>query len=89
MSGMEAEMKVEQADSTADETAKTTPGTQPAADRSEPTGQLRLLAGNKRRPRRPEWVLDQRTREIGKAGVAAIRETLRRAHPPAPIKKAS
>jgi hypothetical protein len=57
------------------------------------TGQLRLLAGEKgakrRRSRRPDWVLDERTREIGKAGIAQLRETLRRAQPPDSVKKAS
>ena len=59
---------------------------------TDTTGQLRLLAGEKgakRRRRRPDWVLDERTREIGKAGVAQLRETLRRAQPPEPVKKAS
>jgi hypothetical protein len=59
---------------------------------TDTTGQLRLLAGEKgakRRPRRPDWVLDERTREIGRAGVEQLRETLRRAQPPESIKKAS
>jgi hypothetical protein len=63
------------------------------ADRqgNQPQGQLRLLAGEKRakRPTRPEWVLDERTRRIGREGVEAIRETLRRAEPPEPVKQAS
>jgi hypothetical protein len=45
-----------------------------------------LLTGAKERP---EWVLDDRTRRIGRAGVATVRETLRRAQPPQPFQKAS
>jgi hypothetical protein len=42
--------------------------------------QLRLL-GN---ARRPDWVLDSKTRRVGRAGVAEAREVLRRARPPQP-----
>jgi hypothetical protein len=61
------------------------------AENNQPQGQLRLLAGEKRprRPARPEWVLDERTRRIGREGVEAIRATLRSASPPDPIKQAS
>ena len=48
--------------------------------------QLQLLAGGKRRP---DWELDERTRQIGRAGIEAVRETLRRAQPPTPFQKAS
>jgi hypothetical protein len=51
-------------------------------------GQLRLL-GSDARPRRREWVLDERTRQLGRAGIAAARETLAKAHPPDPVRKAS
>jgi hypothetical protein len=53
------------------------------------TGQLRLLAGSHAPGRPARWVLDERTRRIGRAGVAEIRETLRRAQPPEPVRKAS
>jgi hypothetical protein len=43
--------------------------------------QLRLLPG---RPSRPEWVLDERTRNIGRQGVAQAKEILRRRQPPGP-----
>jgi hypothetical protein len=56
---------------------------------AKPTGQLRLLSGDRARTRRKEWALDERTRQIGRAGVSAIRETLRNAHPPEPIQRAS
>jgi hypothetical protein len=57
--------------------------------RTTGTAQLRLL-GSERRERVPaDWVLSKRTREIGLAGVAAIRETLRQAQPPEPVQKAS
>jgi hypothetical protein len=32
----------------------------------------------------PDWLLDARTRRIGRAGVAAAKEALRRARPPEP-----
>jgi hypothetical protein len=43
--------------------------------------QLRLLPGGERRP---DWSLDERTRRVGRRGVAAAREALRRAGPPEP-----
>ncbi len=53
-------------------------------------GQLRLLPGGSRRR---DWQLDERTREVGKRGIAEARETLRHAKPPepkhAPVRKAS
>ncbi|GIU88779.1 MAG: hypothetical protein KatS3mg009_3294 [Acidimicrobiia bacterium] len=48
--------------------------------------QLRLLPGHAGAPR-PEWVLDERTRAIGRQGVAQLRETLRRARPPRPTEQ--
>ncbi len=53
------------------------------------TAQLRLLASDRRERVPADWVLSERTRRIGLAGVAAIRETLRQAQPPEPVKKAS
>jgi hypothetical protein len=44
--------------------------------------QLRLLLGG---DRPDDWRLDERTRRVGKQGVAAAREVLRRAHPPEPV----
>jgi hypothetical protein len=43
--------------------------------------QLRLLPG---RASRPDWVLDERTRNLGRQGVAQAKEILRRLHPPEP-----
>jgi hypothetical protein len=56
------------------------------SDRAVPSGQLRLLSNEKPRP---DWALDERTRDIGRKGIAAVRETLRRAQPPQPFQKAS
>jgi hypothetical protein len=56
---------------------------------TEGTAQLRLLASDRRERARADWVLSERTRKIGLAGVATIRETLRQAQPPEPIRKAS
>jgi hypothetical protein len=53
------------------------------------TGQLRLLSGDRSRTSRKQWALDERTRRIGRAGIEAVRETLRNAHPPEPVQKAS
>jgi len=54
-------------------------------------GQLRLLPGGSPRP---DWKLDERTRSVGRVGVAQAREVLRRARPPQPkqpepVRKAS
>ena len=55
--------------------------------------QLRLLnGGSVSRP--PDWELDERTRTLGREGVAQAREALRRAKPPEPkhpepVRKAS
>jgi hypothetical protein len=43
--------------------------------------QLRLLPGG---PRARRWSLDERTRQVGRAGVAEAREILRHAQPPKP-----
>jgi hypothetical protein len=53
--------------------------------------QLRLLPGGSRPP---DWELDERTRNLGRVGVAQAREALRRAKTPepkrpAPVRKAS
>jgi len=55
--------------------------------------QLRLLPGGSVTVR-PEWQLDERTRTVGRLGVAQAREVLRRARPPEPkqpqpVRKAS
>jgi len=55
--------------------------------------QLRLLPGGSVTTR-PEWQLDERTRLVGRAGVAQAREVLRQARPPQPkhpepVRKAS
>ncbi len=55
--------------------------------------QLRLLPGGSVSAR-PDWQLDERTRSVGRLGVAQAREVLRRARPPEPtqpqpIRKAS
>jgi hypothetical protein len=48
--------------------------------------QLRLLPGG---TARPDWVLDERTRKVGRQGVAQAREILRRVAPPEAVRKAS
>lgn len=48
--------------------------------------QLRLLPG---RSTRPDWVLDERTRAVGRQGIAQAREILRRLAPPEGIRRAS
>jgi hypothetical protein len=55
--------------------------------------QLRLLPGGSQ-VKRPDWQLDERTRTVGKLGVAQAREILRQARPPQPkqpqpVRKAS
>jgi hypothetical protein len=55
--------------------------------------QLRLLPGGSESPR-PDWQLDERTRSVGRVGVAQAREVLRQASPPQPkqpqpVRKAS
>jgi hypothetical protein len=56
--------------------------------------QLRLLPGGSVATKRPDWQLDERTRSVGRLGVAQAREVLRQARPPEPkqvppIRKAS
>ena len=53
-------------------------------ERDQEQAQLRLLSG---REGTPEWVLDERTRTVGRQGVAEARAILRRAQPPAPKKQ--
>jgi hypothetical protein len=48
--------------------------------------QLRLLPGG---TARPDWVLDERTRRVGRQGVAQALEVLRRIAPPEAARKAS
>ena len=68
-------------------TATTEPETRAAGE-----SQLRLLPGGS--VSRPDWQLDERTRSVGRLGVAQAREVLRRARPPEPkqpepVRKAS
>ena len=51
--------------------------------------QLRLLPGREQADRRPDWLLDERTRRAGRRGVAEAREILRRARPPEPKQPAA
>lgn len=54
-----------------------------AANTPEPT-QLRLISTPRNHPSRPDWRLSERTRRIGRQGIAEIRATLERARPPVP-----
>jgi hypothetical protein len=47
--------------------------------------QLRLLLGSERHE---DWQLDERTRRVGRRGIAAAREILRQARPPEPVQPA-
>ena len=65
-------------------------------DHESGESQLRLLPGGfgGSRSVRPDWQLDERTRSVGRLGVAQAREVLRQARPPEPkrpepIRKAS
>ena len=63
------------------------------SDQDGGESQLRLLPGGSVATR-PEWQLDERTRTVGRLGVAQAREVLRRARPPEPkqpqpVRKAS
>ena len=49
-----------------------------------PAAQLRLLPGGSAPRPRPDWMLDERTRTVGRKGVAEAREILRQARPPEP-----
>jgi hypothetical protein len=51
------------------------------AQHGEHAVQLRLLPG---RRSQDEWVLDERTRDLGRRGVAQAKEILRRVRPPDP-----
>lgn len=55
---------------------------------THPSGvvQLRLLPGG---TGGPDWVLDERTRKVGRQGVAQALEVLRRVAPPEAARKAS
>ena len=55
------------------------------AGRSD-TVQLRLLPGG---TTEPDWMLDDRTRKVGREGVAHAREILRRVAPPQAGRRAS
>jgi hypothetical protein len=48
-----------------------------------------LPAEPTKKQRQRDWSLDEKTRRVGRAGVEAARETLRRARPPEPFPKAS
>jgi len=50
------------------------------------TVQLRLLPGG---TTDPDWMLDDRTRMVGREGVAHAREILRRVAPPQAVRRAS
>jgi hypothetical protein len=43
--------------------------------------QLRLISGGSQHP---DWALDERTRRVGRQGVAAARAALHNARPPKP-----
>ena len=49
--------------------------------------QLRLLPGGTATTH--DWVLDERTRRVGRQGVAQAREILRRVAPPEAVRRAS
>ena len=51
------------------------------SERSEEQQELRLIVGGSKRP---DWGLDERTRRVGRTGVAAARAALRNARPPVP-----
>ena len=55
-------------------------------DRRGAAVQLRLLPGG---TTHPDWVLDERTRKVGRQGVAQAREILRRTAPPDAVRRAS
>lgn len=57
---------------------------------SENPGQLRLLSGGSpRRSGRPDWLLDDQTRQVGRRGVAEARAMLEQAHVPEPKRPAA
>lgn len=67
---------------------KREPATKPALVTANTSAavQLRLLPGG---TTEPDWVLDERTRKVGRQGVAHAREILRRVAPPQVGRKAS
>ena len=60
-----------------------TPGghTRTMSERSQEQQELRLIVGGSKQP---DWDLDERTRRVGRQGVAAARAALRNARPPEP-----
>jgi hypothetical protein len=50
---------------------------------TRPASQLVLIDGGRTAPR-PQWQLDERTRRIGRLGVAQARAILREVQPPEP-----
>jgi len=67
---------------------KREPATKTVSATTKPgnTVQLRLLPGG---TTEPDWVLDDRTRTVGRQGVAHAREILRRVAPPQAVRRAS
>ena len=55
-------------------------------EKKSDTVQLRLLPGG---TAEPDWMLDDRTRKVGREGVAHAREILRRVAPPQAGRRAS
>jgi len=62
---------------------------EPAARSGVAAVQLRLLTGGQAETEHPDWVLDERTRKVGRQGVAQAREILRRVAPPNAVRRAS
>jgi len=71
---------------TATKKAKVTAKTARVAVKTSETVQLRLLPGG---TTEPDWMLDDRTRKVGREGVAHAREILRRVAPPQAGRRAS
>ena len=61
-------------------------GTARTAVKAPDSVQLRLLPGG---TTEPDWMLDDRTRKVGREGVAHAREILRRVAPPQAGRRAS
>ena len=61
---------------------KTRTGTKAAADRRRARRRGAAAAAARRHRPHPDWVLDERTRKVGRQGVAQAREILRRVAPP-------
>ena len=84
---MSARSRTTRARTTRDRTTREVTGQEEIGE-----SQLRLLPGGS--VSRPDWQLDERTRSVGRLGVAQAREVLRRARPPEPkqpepVRKAS